>query len=246
MDKIHEEGTGAVRSADLSIARWDLISWAAVTELRDSMELILYKDTPTNLINTAIDYLGFYLADTPRDHPTHTRLYWVKRGWACLATAIQLLDMKSGELKTLGIFLNGVQRHFPYYALRRMAITCNEGATKYGEHNWLHGFHVTGLANHAFNHLCLWGSGDCSEDHLGHTMWGFMAITHMHLYRPDMCNMLLGPNYTLTEEIKTRFPHKKRDPAELDRKKRDEQIVSEFEQKVRDSQRARGDFGDTH
>jgi hypothetical protein len=193
--KVHEEGTGAVRSNDLAVERWDLISGVALSLLPPSMSLARYDLKPIELVNDAVANLYNFLGNVTTNED---RLDWVR----------------------------------------------HEGATKYGEHNWLHGFHVAGLANHGIRHMVRWTNGDRSEDHLGHTMWSFMTITHMYTHRPDMCTLLLGVDYTLTDEIIAKFPFKKREPMDVDRKSRDVAIASEFEKKVRDSQRARGSFGD--
>ena len=62
--------------------------------------------------------------------------------------------------------------------LLALAKTYAEGATKYGDNNWLKGLPKSNLLNHALQHLNLYMSGDTSEDHLGHALWNIVAIIH--------------------------------------------------------------------
>lgn len=237
---VHEEGTGAVRSNDLATERWDLISGVTLVHLKQAMNLARYERDPRELVERSVermwDFLGYIDAK---------RLEWLADGWACLATAIQLLDMQPGEFEALKSSIGeGSEEHYPYYAIRRLSTTCHEGAEKYAEHNWLHGFQVGGLANHGLRHLTRWTNGSRLEDDLGHTMWSFMAIFHMMKYRPDMQARLVGPNYTITDELrKYHQEHASRRNA-LKAKAEETALESQFDKKVRESQRARGDFGD--
>lgn len=71
-------------------------------------------------------------------------------------------------------------------ALRRWAETFAEGAAKYGDHNYLRGFPVSVLMNHALAHLNQYMAGDTSEDHLAHAFWNIGAIIHFSETRPDL------------------------------------------------------------
>jgi hypothetical protein len=225
---VFEAGTGAVRSADLVGARWDLISGAATRTLRDSSSLYYYNYPPVSLVNEAIDYGQRFLGCEHEGDDTYdNRISLLGEGWFRLAAAIQVLDATSDQLELLKTRVSSLGcdgRHYPYWALRRLAFTCDEGAKKYAEENWLHGFQVKSLMKHGIHHMIRWTNGfgikvwgekpkdkipDIRgnfidyEDELGHSMWSFMAATHMMLFRSsDMCEFLLGQNYTLTDEIK--------------------------------------------
>jgi hypothetical protein len=212
-ETVHEEGTGAVRSNDLAAERWDLISGAAVRELHNVGVLDSYEFSPMALVGLAADYawrfLGYretnQLPPFWQDKP-QGREELLARGWWCLASAIQLIDGGKdigGHIQSrMSGYGSSDQRHYPYHALRRLATTCDEGAKKYAEENWLHGFKVKGLLNHGIRHMAKWTNGDNSEDHLGHSMWSFMASVHMWMFRrADMCPLLLGPDYSITEEL---------------------------------------------
>ena len=71
-------------------------------------------------------------------------------------------------------------------ALRRLAETYAEGAAKYGEYNWQKGIPASNLLNHAINHVYLWLSGDRSEDHLAHAMWGLGTVMHFEEQKVEM------------------------------------------------------------
>jgi hypothetical protein len=66
----------------------------------------------------------------------------------------------------------------PTTLLHALAITCGEGAEKYGDFNWLRGFMYSTLLNHALNHLNQWRAGDTSEPHLAHAIWNMGALLH--------------------------------------------------------------------
>lgn len=212
MSNVFEAGTGAVRSNDLALERWDLLSGAACSELHTAMNIDFYDLDPRGLVERSVTSLGRFLGHASGEH----RVAPLIEGWAQLATAIQLLDAPPEELRTLKGSLETDQYHYPFYAMRRLAKTCCEGATKYAEENWHNGFELKSLANHAIAHMISWTNGrmplsqfwkDKSgkalvEDELGHAMWGFQAMTHTWLFRKDKCNLLLGQNYSITEELK--------------------------------------------
>jgi len=74
-------------------------------------------------------------------------------------------------------------------AMRRIAETYAEGATKYGAHNWRKGFPASDLMNHALKHLYTFLAGDRSEDHLAHATWNLMAIMHFQEKMPGMIDI---------------------------------------------------------
>lgn len=63
-------------------------------------------------------------------------------------------------------------------AMEALAATYAEGAAKHGAMNWERGMPVHDLLNHALRHQFLYLSGDRSEDHLSHAMWGVAAAIH--------------------------------------------------------------------
>src|SRR5690348_2093930 len=81
-------------------------------------------------------------------------------------------------------------------ALDEIAKTYHEGASKYGDHNWLKGMPVSDLLNHALRHVYLFLSGDRSEPHLPHAAWGLMAAIHSHKQWPHLNGNLLGEGCT--------------------------------------------------
>src|SRR4051794_3401618 len=128
MTNLYESGTGAVRSNDLAQERWDLLSGAACRQLMVAMDRKRYRYHPLSLVEQSIDCMQRFLGFEGED-----RLELLREGWACLATAVQLLDMEEGELRNLEHRLDGREAHYPYYAMRRIATTCEEGARKYAE-----------------------------------------------------------------------------------------------------------------
>lgn len=73
--------------------------------------------------------------------------------------------------------------------LRRLAETCADGASKYGDRNWEKGFPVSVLVNHALRHINLWLSGDDSEDHLAHAAWNLLGVMHFEELRPELIDL---------------------------------------------------------
>lgn len=81
--------------------------------------------------------------------------------------------------------------------LERIAKTYAEGAARYGDHNWLYGFPVHDLLNHAIRHQYLYLSGDRSEDHLAHAAWGLFTAMHSEQKWPHLnAGHLRGPGCT--------------------------------------------------
>lgn len=73
--------------------------------------------------------------------------------------------------------------------LRRLAETYQEGAEKYGVDNWKKGFKISGLINHAINHINSYIDGDGTEDHLAHAVWNLMTAMHFEERMPQMQDM---------------------------------------------------------
>ena len=190
--EMYEAGTGAVRSTDLKLERWDLLSGAAFRQLVPEMENICPGgETVLELVNEATDCMFRFLGNctqTGGDRISH-----LTRGWAWLAAAMEV---------EAGVEYLKVPR-YPLILASRTAKACQEGCVKYGEENWHNGFRLKILCNHALKHMVRFTNGVVEDDELGHASWGFMASLHMLLYRPDMCDLLLGPDYTITDELRT-------------------------------------------
>jgi hypothetical protein len=86
-------------------------------------------------------------------------------------------------------------------ALIALARVCDEGASKYGEHNWERGMSVTVCINHAMAHYAMFLAGDRTEPHLEHAAWNAMAaIVSMTLW-PGLNGDLRDPGCVLTTEM---------------------------------------------
>jgi len=74
----------------------------------------------------------------------------------------------------------------PPAALRAWGRAFAEGEQKYGRDNWLRGFPVTVMVDHAMEHILSFLSGDNSEDHMGHALWNIGAIIHLMENNPEL------------------------------------------------------------
>ncbi len=70
--------------------------------------------------------------------------------------------------------------------LRRLAATCQEGASKYSPYNWEAGMPVANLLRHAIDHIYKYLGGDRSEDHLSHAGWGLFGAMHSEEMWPEL------------------------------------------------------------
>ena len=96
----------------------------------------------------------------------------------------------------------------PILGWMAVARTAKEGATKYGRYNYMQGFPVHDLLNHALHHIHSWLLGDRSEPHLAHAGWNVLTAITMDILHPDMSKPhTLGPGATITPDVQ----------AELDR-----------------------------
>jgi hypothetical protein len=87
-------------------------------------------------------------------------------------------------------------------AMIALAKTCQEGATKYGAHNYELGMDTLDALNHVHRHLQMWQAGDRSEPHLPHAMWGLMAAIHFDTLHPEQSlARRRGPGCTVTPEM---------------------------------------------
>lgn len=62
--------------------------------------------------------------------------------------------------------------------LKRLALLYENGAEKYGDHNWEKGMPLSRYLDSAMRHLVCWMDGDRSEDHLVQSAWNAAAYVH--------------------------------------------------------------------
>lgn len=91
----------------------------------------------------------------------------------------------------------------PLIGLIGVARTAAEGGAKYGRFNYMLGFPVHDLLNHAVRHIVMFLLGDRSEPHLEHAAWGLLAAIQQNTLDPGFsASHLLGPGVTLTDEAR--------------------------------------------
>ena len=72
-------------------------------------------------------------------------------------------------------------------ALRRLAATYNEGATKYGDNNFRHGMEFSNVINHVLTHIFDYLAGtDDDEDALAHACWGLFTLMEQEETHPEL------------------------------------------------------------
>lgn len=64
----------------------------------------------------------------------------------------------------------------PFYALQRLAQHYQNGADKYGPHNWRKGQRLGRYLSSAIRHLANYAMGDRSEDHLSAAVFNIFSI----------------------------------------------------------------------
>lgn len=64
----------------------------------------------------------------------------------------------------------------PFIALRRLAKHYENGAEKYGDHNWRLGQPLSRTFHSAVSHLLCWAMGWTDEDHLSAAIWNICTI----------------------------------------------------------------------
>lgn len=88
----------------------------------------------------------------------------------------------------------------PIIGLFGVARTAKEGATKYARLNYMKGFPVHDILNHALIHIYMYLAGDRSEPNLEHAAWGLLAAVQQQTLSPELSEPhLLGPGASLTE-----------------------------------------------
>lgn len=88
----------------------------------------------------------------------------------------------------------------PIIGLFGVARTAKEGATKYARLNYMKGFPVNDILNHALIHIYMFLAGDRSEPNLEHAAWGLLAAVQQQTLDPAHSEAhLLGPGAVLTK-----------------------------------------------
>jgi hypothetical protein len=64
----------------------------------------------------------------------------------------------------------------PFIALERLARHYENGATKYGDHNWRKGQPLGRYFSSAMRHMIKWMMGYTDEDHLSAAIWNLCSI----------------------------------------------------------------------
>lgn len=64
----------------------------------------------------------------------------------------------------------------PFYALDRLSKHFENGAVKYGEHNWRKGQPLSRYLSSTLRHITKWTMGLRDEDHLAAALWNIACI----------------------------------------------------------------------
>lgn len=194
---VFEAGTGAVRSTEATDERWDLMTGFGIRRVRRVANFADYDTHPIALLHQADDLIGQWLGGQREDDELENAAFKIM-------VAASLIDHPTCKAELTARFdalgFKG-QAHLPYWGMVRLSTTHHEGAVKYGEENWHHGFTVKSLCNRTLRHLKKWVAGDNTEDHLGHAMWNVVAAIHMFHKHPEMAKLLLGENWSITPEL---------------------------------------------
>lgn len=90
----------------------------------------------------------------------------------------------------------------PPLAMLLLARVAKEGGMRYGRFNYMRGFPISDLLNHAERHINLYKCGDRSEMHLVKAAWGCLVAAQQELLDPDLSRAhMLGPGCTITPEM---------------------------------------------
>lgn len=192
---LHHMNTGAVRSNDLKGQRWDLISGVFLDRVQQFMDAdptyvpIRLRQSSHKLLHECRSITYDFLAGSRDDIPL------IKASLSLMVA----IEKEFGDSEQYAAAINKNGSIFSYTALQSLAETLDEGAEKYGSHNWLLGMLISSvLLNHGIHHIFKYQIGDRSENHLGHSLWGYMTSIHMFKTRPDMRIELMEEKYKLT------------------------------------------------
>lgn len=166
--------TGSQRSSSTGEGRFDLLPFYALSKLAHTAAP-LSSTKKTELFDLAFKHISYFAQrigesdialtfaawaimwliekEAPHDFPTADPL-------ASFSTA-----MRSPDYSTL-----------PFYALTRLAKHYENGAVKYGDHNWRLGQPFSRYISSALRHLCKYAQGWTDEDHLSAAAWNVLAI----------------------------------------------------------------------
>ena len=74
----------------------------------------------------------------------------------------------------------GLPSHLPTNALRRAARRFEDGASKYGLHNWRKGIPLSRYVDGLNRHLWAFLDGETDEDHLGAITWNALCMSETY------------------------------------------------------------------
>lgn len=94
---------------------------------------------------------------------------------------LNLFEYYNGKDTEVVSYLAETLQVNPYDLVYLYAQAMHEGASKYGEGNWLKGIPESNLLNHALHHLFKFVAGDTSEDHRSHLVWNVFTLIHFRL-----------------------------------------------------------------
>ena len=78
----------------------------------------------------------------------------------------------------------------PLTAIIELSKHCEEGASKYGEHNIDKGIPQHSLCDSGMRHLVKYMRGDMDENHLRAACWNLMWALEQSIVKPDMNDLL--------------------------------------------------------
>lgn len=149
--------TGARRSTDAEALAYNLINIQGLEQIRH-----LKTDEPYMTVGEVVYSIYKYIGCVNLEY---------------LCQAIQGVDsLIDPDPSSARFFLLSVA------SIERLAVAYKEGAKKYGAHNYLKGFPVSDLLNHALRHLFM-STHDGSEDHLGHALWNLTVAAYFSTHR---------------------------------------------------------------
>lgn len=75
--------------------------------------------------------------------------------------------------------------------LLETSIHYEDGANKYGEHNWEKGIEIHSFIDSGIRHLLKFVRGDLDEPHDRAFVWNMLGAIWTNKYRPDLCDIVL-------------------------------------------------------
>lgn len=77
----------------------------------------------------------------------------------------------------------------PWDCMERVASHYENGAVKYGDHNWQKGMPSTRYFSSAIRHMSKYILGNREEDHLAAAVWNILAIMWNEMNKPEYHDM---------------------------------------------------------